>query len=148
MTIWRYFGNKVKSHRWGTFEGLTVWLKSSAICFWILRCELLSGSANRISRPTLRTPISRNLSIKRAIRYRGYGHCPYCARLSVSIATITILPEAVRPGRDLSRASYILRSSVESKSGWHKYKEATTQVNVIPQIIMRACSLLFWIHWT
>jgi hypothetical protein len=113
-----------------------------------LRCELLSASANRRSTPTLKAPISRNLSIKRAIRYRGHGHCPYCPRLSVSIATITILPEAVCAGRDLSRASYILRSSVESKSGWNKDKEATTQVNVIPQIIMRPCSLLYRIHWT
>jgi hypothetical protein len=106
------------------------------------------GFGKRISTPTLKAPISRNLSIKRAIRYRGHGHCPYCPRLSVSIATITILPEAVCAGRDLSRASYILRSSVESKSDWDKYKDATAQVNAIPQIIMRARSLLFSIHWT
>src|ERR1039458_9653338 len=53
----------------------------------------------------------------------------------------------VCPERDLSRVSYILRSSAESRNGWNKYKKATTQVSAIPQRIMRECSLLFWIHW-
>ena len=118
-------------------------MKSAEIFFCIFRSEFLSGSANRISTPTLRAPISRNLSSNCAIRYRGHGHCPYCARLFVSISTITILLDAARPERDLSRLSYILRSSVESRRGWNKYKKATTQVNAIPQRIMRACSFSF-----
>ncbi len=132
----------------GTPERLTVYLKSVEMFFCILRSELLSDSANRISTPTLRAPISRNLSSNCAVRYRGHGHCPYCARLFVSISTITILSDAARPERDLSRVSYTLRSSVESRRGWNKYKKATTQVNAIPQRIIRACSLLFWMRWT
>ena len=80
-------------------------LKSPELFFCMLRNKLLSGSANRISTPTLRAPMSCSFSTNCAIRNRGHGHCPYSERLLVSMSTMTILPGAVPPERDLSRES-------------------------------------------